>query len=98
VRGLWDVSVSLDPTQSAQMLSSSPKGTVANFINLPKTPAVNDAWITADTGEYWIWTGSVWTTGRGKAEIVGTIDETTTPHNRLSFQAQSTHISLTFRS
>src|SRR6185295_4651107 len=33
-----------------------------------------------------------------KAEVLGTIDETTTPHNRLTFNGQSTHASLTFKS
>jgi len=37
------------------------KGTVANFAALPTTHAVNDAWITADTGHCWVWTGTAWT-------------------------------------
>jgi hypothetical protein len=37
------------------------KGTVANYAALPASPAVNDAYITADTGNCWVWTGSLWT-------------------------------------
>jgi hypothetical protein len=33
-----------------------------------------------------------------KAELLGVIDESTNPHNRLTFNAQSTHVSLTFKS
>ena len=36
------------------------KGTVTTYSALPTSNAVNDAWVTSDTGILWTWNGSAW--------------------------------------
>jgi Collagen triple helix repeat (20 copies) len=36
------------------------KGTVPNWATLPPDPNVNDGYVTADTGHFWVWNGTEW--------------------------------------
>lgn len=69
------------------------------FLDADK-PAKGKSFQGWDTSVRGVWnvSASFDVNSQDKAEVLGTVDETTTPHNRLTLNAQSTHISLTFKS
>jgi hypothetical protein len=69
------------------------------FLDADK-PAKGKSFQGWDTSVRGVWnvSASFDVNSQDKAEALGTVDETTTPHNRLTLNAQSTHISLTFKS